>query len=195
MMMISGWQYKRFARVAGSPPHGTLVDPRTGVYRPGMCKLFSRPYPTAVSGDLISFNFNWTSSELHIKASPPPSGDSEIVVAVTEEDEWGWEGNWYLKSISNVSGERIGIRKVDDENELENPMKGVRWWVEKSYVEGSKLVKIRLGTDWNGPADAIIGLSGVKVLEEDHLFDQHWDLNSDHILNKTQPWLDWSLNH
>lgn len=158
-----------------------------------MCKLFSRPYPSAVSGELLGFAFNWTTSELTVSASPPPEGDAEIVISVTEEDSWGWDGSWRLLSVSKPDGERIGSRRVEDEEELEVKGTGVRWWVERAWVEGSKLVKIRLGTDWQGPAEVVVGLTGgmgpVVQLTEENMFDQHWDFNASHPLNAT--WVDW----
>lgn len=161
-----------------------------------MCKLFSRPFPSAVSGELISFHFNWNTSELTVHAAPPAHGDAEIVISVTEEDAWGWEGSWRLQSVSTEDGERIGHKRVEDESELDMGAKGVRWWVERAWVEGSKLVKIRLGTDWTGSAKVVVGLSGpkgegVKVLEEEHEFDQHWDFDASHPLNQT--WKEWKM--
>lgn len=195
-----GWQFKQFARVAGSPPHGTVVDPRTGVYRPGMCKLFSRPYPTAVSGTLDSFHFNWTTSELHVTMTPnkaphsstsAPDKDGEIVISVTEEEEWGWTTPWRLLHVDKPGGERIGHKRVQKEDELDKEEQGVRWWVERSWVEGSKLIKIRLGTDWEGPATVVVGMENAKVLGEETMFEQHWDLNSDHPFNETLKGWDW----
>lgn len=161
-----------------------------------MCKLFSRPFPSAVSGDLIGFNFNWTTSDLTVNVSPPASGDAEIVISVTEEDAWGWEGHWRLESVSTSTGERIGHVRVEDESELDINGKGVRWWVERAWVEGSKLVKIRLGTDWKGEAKVVVGLSGLKgdgarVLEQDKEFEQHWDFDETHPLNAS--WVDWKM--
>lgn len=143
----SGWQYKQYVRVAGSPPHGTLIDPKTGVYRPGMCRLFSRPYPTSVSGDLHSFLFNWNTSQLTVTASPSvkQQNEAEIVISVTEEDEWGWDGEWTVLSVTKDDGERIGTKRVEKEQDLDHHTTGVRWWVERAWVEGSKLVKVRLG--------------------------------------------------
>lgn len=178
-----GWQYKQFVRVAGSPPHGTLVDPHTGVYRPGMCRLFSRPYPSAVSGDLLSFNFNWTTSELTVSVAPPQGDDSsthaidpEIVVSVTEEEEWGWDGGWHVRSVTNLMGERVGSVRVEREADLEKGAQtGVRWWLERGWVEGSKLVKIRLGTDWQGRADVVVGMRD----REDGTV-RNWEIENEH---------------
>jgi endoglycosylceramidase len=168
-----GWQYKQFVRVAGSPPYGTLVDPHTGVYRPGMCKLFSRPYPSAVSGDLLGFNFNWTTSELTVRAAPQKTGDAEIIISVTEEDEWGWDGSWRVTSVTNTEGERVGTVRVEKEEDREGGRNGVRWWVERAWVEGSKLVKIRLGEDWVGGAEVVVAMARregqlIQAWEEEH---------------------------
>ena len=155
-----GWQYKQYARVAGSPPHGSLIDPRTGVYRPGMCKLFSRPYPVSVAGELVHYHFNWTTSLLHVTVKPPPTSQAEIFVTVTEEDDWGWDGEWVLKTVSRADGEHIGHVRVEREEDLERSQSGIRWWVERAWVEGSKLVKIRLGDEWRGEARLVIGMEG-----------------------------------
>jgi endoglycosylceramidase len=171
-----GWQYKQFVRVAGSPPYGTLVDPRTGVYRPGMCKLFSRPYPSAVYGDLLGFNFNWTTSELTVRVAPPKDGEAEVVISVTEEDEWGWDGAWRLQHVAKADGERMGSVRVEKEKDLKKGGGGVRWWVEKAWVEGSKFVKIRLGEGWEGEATIVVGLEPSVELEKDQtVVIQEWN--------------------
>lgn len=154
-----------------------------------MCKLFSRPYPSAVQGTLESFAFNWTTSELTVSVTPS-DGDAEIVVSVTEEDEWGWDSAWRLLRVTK-DGERIGTARVQHESDLERAQTGVRWWVEKSWVEGSKLVKIRLGTDWEGKAEVVVGMNDAQVLVEGQEFDQHWDLNKDHPFNETMRGFDW----
>lgn len=128
-----------------------------------MCRLFSRPYPTSISGDLHSFVFNWNTSQLTVTASPVPhqQTETEIVISVTEEDEWGWDGEWTLMNVINEDGTHIGTRRVEKEEDLDvHTGSGVRWWVERAWVEGSKLVKIRLGKDWRGKADVIVGMVG-----------------------------------
>lgn len=127
-----------------------------------MCRLFSRPYPTSVSGDLHSFLFNWNTSQLTVTASPSATQqtETEIVISVTEEDEWGWDGEWTLLSVTKDDGEQIGMVRVEREQDLDHHTTGVRWWVERAWVEGSKLVKVRLGRDWQGKADVVIGMVG-----------------------------------
>lgn len=158
-----------------------------------MCKLFSRPYPSAVSGTLHSFAFNWTTSELNVTVTPNQGTDGEIVISVTEEEEYGWTHSWRLLHVSRENGERIGHRRLQTEEELDMEGQGVRWWVEKSWVDGSKLVKIRLGNDWpaDEKADVVVGMADAQVLTEENMFEQHWDLNKDHPFNETVRGFDW----
>jgi len=139
--------------------------------------MFSRPYPSAVSGELVSFNFNWTSSELSV-ISKPAGEDAEIVVSVTEEDEWGWDGIWHVASVTNELGEKIGVTRLDKEEDLNTPSNGVRWWTEKGWVEGSKFVKVRLGKDWTGQAEVVVSMKdranaeAIKAWDDQH---QEWN--------------------
>jgi hypothetical protein len=141
-----------------------------------MCKLFSRPYPSAVYGDLLGFNFNWTTSELTVRVAPPKDGEAEVVISVTEEDEWGWDGSWRLQHVGKADGERIGSVRVEKEKDLRKGGTGVRWWVEKAWVEGSKFVKIRLGEGWEGEATIVVGLEPSAELEKDQtVVIQEWN--------------------
>lgn len=142
-----------------------------------MCKLFSRPFPSSVTGKLNSFAFNWTTSELHISITAPTeaSKQAEIVISVTEEDDWGWDGEWYLRNVIRENGEHVGVVRVKTEKELEISGEGVRWWVENGWVVGSKLVKVRLGTGWQGKADVVVGMKGgsvVRSISEESLIRQ-----------------------
>ena len=125
-----------------------------------MCKLFSRPYPSAVTGSLLAYHFNWTSSALIIRILAPEDREAEVEISVTEEDGWGWDGEWRLLSAVSQNGENLECVRVKSEEDLRSEALGVSWWTETSWVEGSKLVKVRLGQDLKGEAEIAIGMVG-----------------------------------
>lgn len=78
-----GWQLKEYHRLAGSPPTGSLIDPKSGYLRRSMVERFARPYAEAVHGRLIESAFNATSRvfKLRVRTHDRPG---QTVVRVGE---------------------------------------------------------------------------------------------------------------
>ena len=78
-----GWQLKEYHRLAGSPPTGSLIDPKSGYLRRLMAERFARPYAEAVHGRLIKSAFNATSRvfDLRVRTHDRPG---QTVVRVGE---------------------------------------------------------------------------------------------------------------
>ena len=120
-----------------------------------MCKVFSRPYPSLVRGTLHAYSYDWDLYQLKIRLSPLKHGDAEVEVSVTESEEWGYAGHWALLSLGGIAGSLVTVeRGANCSGVVEYPT----WWIEQGRVEGSKLVKIKLGRAWQGMAEVIVGM-------------------------------------
>jgi len=74
-----GWQLKEYHRLAGSPPTGSLIDPKSGSLRRSMAERFSRPYAEAVHGQVLKTAYNATSRVFTLRMRPRDRPGQTIV--------------------------------------------------------------------------------------------------------------------
>lgn len=120
-----GWQYKEFVNICGSPPSATLFDPATSQLRPDMVKLFSRPFPAIIAGQLVGFEFAWDTSTFHLRYIPAVESSllGRTTVIAVSRAVWG---AWNVI----VVGDAQDVAKVT---------------VDQSDLQAVKLV---VGQDW-----------------------------------------------
>ncbi|KAJ3043862.1 hypothetical protein HDV00_003900 [Rhizophlyctis rosea] len=65
-----GWQYKSYVPITGSGPG--LFDEDTGEPYDFLVPVYSRPYPPAISGHLLSFKYNMTTRHFKLRYAVEP---------------------------------------------------------------------------------------------------------------------------
>lgn len=112
-----GWQFKEFINITGSPPSGTLFDPKTGETRQAMMKLFARPYPSSISGKMKEFKFDFEKSHFTFSFTPSSGPDDDGVegittIAVNEEPAVGY-GKWIVEITADSNQVITDIVRVE----------------------------------------------------------------------------------
>lgn len=99
-----------------------------------MLHLFSRPYPSSISGVVNSFDFDMNTQTFQLTYTPATSATNYTIISINEDFDAGW-GEW-LVGLERPNGGKVDEGRV----KLEKVAGSVRVWVMPGWQGDLRIV-------------------------------------------------------